>query len=359
MTTKQTTTSNEQINEVLSRVNLDLSLEELVGSTVEQFALGKASKFELIRHGYQDLNIKVSTDSGEFILKVFSKRRTLTNVEEQTRTLNFFYENGVPVPHLVPCCGNPISMGEIELFGVVPSSKGDAYVAVLEFFKGPSFDDIKPKETDYIYLAGCLARMHRLSYRISQYYDDWGAANLVNEFEEKGKLLEAENPISKKELLTTEDRKTIEKIVDRMKKVNLNKFRQCVIHGDLYRSHVLKKNELNYCIIDFGCMDFNAAILDLAIFAAHFCMDGTESPREFKRIIELVEHAYRAAGGTITHAEKEVMPLLMGASYATYVIATTNLIAAKGDTSKATQGWLDLARRKLQAFVEADVVPLA
>lgn len=353
MTAKRSTKESFEVDEIMSRVNVDFSLEELVDQAVRQFDLGAVKNFELIQHGYQDLNVKVSTERGDFIIKVFSKRRTLTNVEEQTRALRFFHENGLPVPILVPC---ETPRGDLELFNVIFGRYGDAYVAVFEFFKGPSFDEIKPKDTDFVYLAGCLARMHKLSFKISRYYDDWGAANLLNEFVEKGSLLAVNVPGTKKAVVPAEDRKSIEKIVERMQTVDLSRFRQCVIHGDLYRSHALKKGEFDYCIIDFGCMDFNAAILDLAIFAAHFCLDGTEEPAEIRRIIELVEHSYRTAGGTITHAEKEVMPLLMGASYAAYVIATANLIV-NGDTSKQTKGWLEIALRKLRAFVAADLLP--
>lgn len=352
MTAKRSTKESFEVDEIMSRVNVDFSLEELVDQAVRQFDLGAVKNFELIQHGYQDLNVKVSTERGDFIIKVFSKRRTLTNVEEQTRALRFFHENGLPVPILVPC---ETPRGDLELFNVIFGRYGDAYVAVFEFFKGPSFDEIKPKDTDFVYLAGCLARMHKLSFKISGYYDDWGAANLLNEFVEKGSLLAVNVPGTKKAMVPAEDRKSIEKIVERMQMVDLSRFRQCVIHGDLYRSHALKKGEFDYCIIDFGCMDFNAAILDLAIFAAHFCLDGTEEPAEIRRIIELVEHSYRTAGGTITHAEKEVMPLLMGASYAAYVIATANLIV-NGDTSKQTKGWLEIALRKLRAFVAADLL---
>lgn len=353
MTSKRTTKESFEVAEILARVNIDFSLEELVEQASRQFDLGAIKNFELIQHGYQDLNVKVDTDRGDFIIKVYSKRRTVVNVEEQTRALRFFHENGLPVPNLVPC---ETPRGDLELFNVIYGRYGDACVAVFEFFKGPSFDEIKPKDTDFVYLAGCLARMHKLSFKISGYYDDWGAANLLNEFVEKGSLLTATYPDTRKAVVPSEDRKSIEKIVERMQKVELHKFRQCVIHGDLYRSHALKRSEREYCIIDFGCMDFNAAVLDLAIFAAHFCLDGTEEPGEIRRVIELVEHAYRAAGGTITHAEKEVMPLLMGASHAAYVIATVNLIVAEGDSSKQTKGWLETALRKLRAFMAADLL---
>lgn len=353
-TAKETTRDGFATEEILARVNIDFSLAELVEQTARQFDLGAINKFELIHHGYQDLNVKVETDRGEFIIKVFSKRRTVINVEEQTRALRFFHENGLPVPNLVPC---ETPRGDLELFNVIYGRYGDACVAVFEFFKGTSFDEIRPRDTDIVYLAGCLARMHKLSFKITGYYDDWGAANLLNEYVEKGELLSSPAPGSKKSVIQTEDRKSIESIVERMQKVDLSKYRQCVIHGDLYRSHALKRGEYEYCIIDFGCMDFNAAILDLAIFTAHFCLDGTEEPAEIRRVIELVEHSYRAAGGTITHAEKEVMPLLMGASYAAYVLATVNLIVAHGDNSKQTKGWLELALRKLRSYIAADLLP--
>jgi len=64
----------------IKRTNLD-SLDEFVPKVVDAFNIGKIDEYKIIKDGLQELNVRISTDTGKYVLKVFSKERELTNNE--------------------------------------------------------------------------------------------------------------------------------------------------------------------------------------------------------------------------------------------------------------------------------------
>jgi Ser/Thr protein kinase RdoA (MazF antagonist) len=292
---------------------------------------------ELICAGYQDLNLKVTThDGNHYLLKVFSKTRTLENVRDQLLVLERLKEAGLPVPRLLAVSNSHESLVLIQ------SATGPAYACMQEFFDGTSFAGSSPLAEDISHLAGLLARMHRLDLTVLRFYDDWGAVNVVLEFEKK------------RHLLSGDDLDGVAEVVARHRLLDLSGFHHCAIHGDLYRSHVLKDVSGSYCLIDFGCLDFNAAVVDLAIFIAHFCLDGSEDAGQRRRIYELAIDSY-AKIRPISDRERESIPVLIASSYASYLIATTSLIATQQDDSDQTRAWLAIARSKLLSFLKSDL----
>ncbi|MCA9804327.1 MAG: phosphotransferase [Cyanobacteria bacterium HKST-UBA02] len=308
-------------NELLDRIAAPLSIDELSRQAASRFDLGALESVKAITTGYQDLNIKLTAGGCDYLLKVFSRHRSRQNIEQQIEALSFFSSHGIPVPTLVK--------EGIEIEGSI--------ACVMSFFHGHDFTVIAPAESDMTAMAAYLARIHELPLEVSHFYDDWGAANLEKELE------------LNRSVLSASDRELVEDAAARYAGLDLGAFRQCTIHGDLYREHVLKSPEGNYCIIDLGCMDYNAAVLDLAIFLAHFCLDEKLDRSQAAHIYKRVLEAYQVHA-PLSAAELEALPILIAGSYASYIIATTHLIERKGDSTSRTAGWLELARNKLTSF---------
>ncbi len=329
-------TDEKLLGETLSRVCLGMPIPQLMQELCTKFDLGAPETFEPIQQGYQDLNVLLRTAVGrQYVIKVFSKRRTLANIRDQVQALTLLRDHAIAVPNLVHGSDNPL----IE----IPGASTKAYAIVMDYFDGPSLEEIPPHDSDIVYLAGCLSRMHQLPLNVSRYYDDWGAANLAKEFEEKHSYLSANDLL------------LVKNVVERFKLIVLSQLHQCAIHGDLYRAHVLKNDRGEYCMIDFGCMDFNAAVLDLAIFIAHVCLDSNLPPAETRRIYHLAVNAY-CMNRSITAEELSAVPILVAASYAAYIVATSSLIVANNDHTMQTQQWLATSRAKLTSFLQAGVI---
>lgn len=313
-------------NELLKRIVAPLSIEELAGQAASRFDLGPLESATAITSGYQDLNIKLTAGGSDYLLKVFSRHRSRENIEQQLEALALLFRRGVPVPPLVT---NATEGDRIEIEGSI--------ACVMHFFHGHDFTVTAPDESDMTALAAYLAGIHELPLVVSRFYDDWGAANLVKE-------LELNRPA-----LAQADLELVEEAAARYADLDWKSFKKCTIHGDLYREHILKSREGKYCIIDLGCMDHNAAVLDLAIFLAHFCLDDRLDRSRAGHIYSLVLEVYQARA-PLSAAELRALPVLIAGSYASYIVATTRLIEKEGDRTSRTAGWLELARKKLARF---------
>jgi len=321
-------------NELLERIAAPLSIAELAGRAASRFELGPLESVTAITSGYQDLNIKLSAGGSDYVLKVFSRHRSRQNIEQQLEALSFLSRHGIPVPSLATTGpgespGDSPGENRIEIEGSI--------ACVMHYFHGHDFTVTGPDESDMTALAAYLAGIHELPLVVSRFYDDWGAANLEKELERNLSIL------------SQADREMVEEAAARYAELDSNAFRKCTIHGDLYREHVLKSREGKYCIIDLGCMDYNAAVLDLAIFLAHFCLDQKLDRSRARHVYGLVLDAYQARI-PLSAAELRAIPILIAGSYASYIVATTHLIEKKEDRTSRTAGWLEVARRKLTRF---------
>jgi Ser/Thr protein kinase RdoA (MazF antagonist) len=317
----------------LSRVDLAVPLGNLLNELAVSYDLGKILRYGPIGEGYEDLNIKTVTEKGTCLVKVFPREKTHANNQDYVKALLGFSGAGIPVPE-------PFKTRDGRF---LYKTGGNAYLCVMEFFDGKSLREIRPTDEDLKAIARYLAKIHKLSFRVGRgNYDSWGTANLLKEFEKR------------KSYLNHEDLRLIEPVVEGFRKIDFSKFRTCIIHGDLQRGHVLKSDDGRYCILDLGCVNFDSAAVDLAIFIAHFCLDPDSPAEENMRRYKLTVREYLKKN-SLNPAELDSLPLLVKATYAIYAIRANYEIKAENDKSKQTKAWLGFGRNGL--YISARLFP--
>lgn len=313
---------------LLSRIDQSICIGELLKRVVADYALQEVVQFEPIETGYEELNIKLATPRGRYVVKIFSKDKKFSTIQDYIRGLIEFSNAGIPVPKL-------LEYRDGFLYNAVGGS-GDVYLCVMEFFEGKPFTEIEPSEDDCKELAGYLSKIHRLSFSVKLNYDSWGTEHLIEEFESKGKYL------------CEEDYRIVSPVVEVFRAIDFTKFRKCTVHGDLQRNNILKDPQGNYCILDLGTMTFAPAAIDLAIFLAAFCFD-LHSVWKNRKTYNLVINKYQERTA-LNPVELLSLPILIKATYAIYLIASNYRHVAKNDGSGQTKKWLALSRKGLEMF---------
>ncbi|MEK6964202.1 MAG: phosphotransferase [Nanoarchaeota archaeon] len=293
------------------------NLEGLLKKVAQVYELGDYKNYQELKGGLQALNVKVETDKGVYVVKVFSPDTPLKEIETQVKGLTEFKRTMVPVPELIPHSQGMIYTSE----DTTPTS-----LYVTSFFEGQDFTKLEPNSSDLQHIGQYLARIHSLSFPIEPTYDEWGTANLIHEFEKK------------KDCLTPKDRRVVEPIVQSYSQLKLADFRQSIIHGDLQRQHVLKNKRGEHCVLDLGCMSQASSVIDLAICLAHFSLN----PAQEKELIDAY-HQERP----LEERERAALPLLVQATYATYYIGAYHDIHVTGNTNSTFQHWLEFGRKGL------------
>jgi Ser/Thr protein kinase RdoA (MazF antagonist) len=302
-----------EIPQIISqRVQLKTSLDNIVQKIVQIYRLGKIVNCERFEKGYEELNLKITTNKGIFVAKIFSRTRSKEKISDYITGLIEFSKANIPVPKL-------ISAGESFIQNI-----HESYVCVMDYFEGTSFTQKNPNINDIKEIVQILAKIHKLNFKIKPNYDPWGTANLPAEFKIKSKYL------------NQKDLKLVQPIVDRFLLIDFSKLKKSIIHGDLQKQHVLKNQKGDYCILDLGCMDYNATIIDLAVFAAQFGLNTADVLKTYLKF------------NNLSAQEISFLPLLIEATFAVYLIQSNYLISTNKDRSSQTQKWLKQDRLALK-----------
>ncbi|MBI4015654.1 MAG: phosphotransferase [Candidatus Aenigmarchaeota archaeon] len=297
--------------DILKRVDLQVPLKSALEKVSEAYRIGNVLHYRIIQMGFEDANIVLETKKGKYVLKIFSKLKTLRKINDVVKGLVEFRKAGVPTPKLLKARGKYL----LKI--------GKSYMCLMEFFTGKSFEGRSVSEKELNNIVKFMAKIHGLRFKVKHNYDSWGTVNLVKEYREK------------KRFLREKDRKLVEPAVREFGKINFSKFRKSIIHGDLQRHHFLKNSKGDMCIIDLGCMDYNASVLDLAIFLALFF--PVNSVGKCRKIYYFVLEKYNSIR-KLTKEETEAIPILIQATYAIYLIASTY---------NKSPYWIEFARKGL------------
>ncbi len=318
----------DDTDSLLLRTNLTLSFDQLLKRVQENYpSLGRVLSYQPMHEGYDNANFKLKTSTGVYLLKVFSKNYTVRNVEDNIMVHNTLLREGVPVPEVIS--------GETgQLLLAEDLGKSKVFLIVTGFFEGESLDRNGVDLRDIQIVSNYLRTVNSLKLEVSENYDGWGARNLPAEFEKK------------KQYLDFPTLKLVEPVVSSFKNIDFGPLPKRLIHGDLQRKHVLRNAKHEYLLIDFGCINFDARVLDAAIFLATFCFDEKNWDKR-TGILEIFQLQY-AEPLHLSAAEINAIPDLVRASYATYLLNCLYLEFVHNDTSEQTRRWRDLSIRMLQ-----------
>ncbi len=305
-------------SQLLKRVDLKVSLADHLAGVAEQFSLGSVISYTLMRVGYEELNVKVRTVKGTFVVKVFSSEKSPQIIKDNVKGLVKLYRGNVPVTR------------------VLKAKKGyyyktqNTYTVVMDFVEGQNFLKLRPTKKDIFSLTQSLARIHNFKFKVNRNYDSWGPVNFLKEYSYK------------KKYLNKEDTLLINSIKSEYQKIDFSKLRKSVIHGDMQREHVLKNKKGELCILDLGCMNYDPAVVDLAIFIAQF-----DEYADVNLIIKEYQKYHK-----LNKEELKALPVFIKTTYASYFMTANYRLKALNDNSAQTLKWLKWGRDGLEKNIK-------
>lgn len=285
------------------RIPLAESRKEFIQKIAIDFNLGAIKSYKAIMKGLIELNIKVHASTGIYVIKVFSNKR-LPRVKDLLRAQKLFDQTGIPVTKILHT-----SKGK-EYFKIHSVDGKPYYGCVLKWFSGQDFSHREPTNSDLVKIAGILGKINKVSINIKPIYDEWFPSNFLREYKQNKILLDSDYiPI-------------VNKIGQEFEKIQFNKFKLGLVHGDLSREHVMKDEKGDYCILDFGGVNINYPIVDLAFAMSYYCLELNSllSPQFLIPRYSILLDTYRSIFPLSTY-EIECLPTLIRSNYALCYIA--------------------------------------
>lgn len=304
------------MDDFFTRVDSKLSLPDLLKQSAETFQLGTIKHYEPIPTGYQECNITLTTTHGRFVVKIFSKEKTKKRIDDVVWGYTHFKKQNIPFPTLL------MTKDHHPLFHIPPS----VFLCVFDYFEGKPLTQTSVSDDDVRNLTRAMALMHKTTRTIDHYYDTLGIVNIAHEY------------ALKKEVLFPDEQALIEPVIAKLKRIKLSSFRQSIIHGAMEKENVLKNSLGELCLLDLGCMDYNASVLDIATFIANVTVYLDADKRN--HIIDVILETYSQTH-PLSHEEVAAIPTLIRAQYAAYIIVMTHKMRKNHDMTKQTQTWLD------------------
>lgn len=285
-----------EIDELLNRTNLRVPIEQYLSALQQEFTQVRIiNSFQPIFEGYEDVNIVLNTNNGQYVLKIFATFRSEKNIHDYIKVIHEATNIGVETLELIQS-----ETGKDYFF------YDNTYSIITKYLDGDNFVKTPPTLEEMLEVTKSLAKLNTLNFDIDETYDSWGNNNLLNEYS---------NTIVKNE----EVKKDLLPIINFLEGFDTYQFSKGVIHGDMQRKHVLK-NKDKLCIIDYGCMRNDLKVYDLSTFLAWFCLgeDNWDQKDDiFKKVINEYTKINPLSDGEI----RSIKPLVT-ASYAAYYLKT-------------------------------------
>ena len=316
------------MDDLLFRVDMKTSLESHILRIVRDYDLGDLLSYEPIPVGYEELNIWLKTSSNEFVIKIFSKDKSLQTIMSYVNGLEQFLNAGIPCPTL--------HISSHGLVHIVEGNSKPVYSCVLTYFKGKRLSEVYVSDEDCKTLLKYITKIHHMSFPVVPEYDPWGTINLQKEYKIKQRHL------------STEDKHLLKPILDQFKKIQFSEFRQSVIHGDLQKSNILRNDSGEFCVLDLGCLNNSASIVDLAIFLALVCFDTEDEETCIRRYQDILSDYLTVH--QLSFNEIITLPLLIQATYAIYLLSSNFELKHNDNISKQSKDWYTSSRNSLIAF---------
>ena len=313
--------------ERLARADIAQPLGSVLCEIASHYQLGRVRSRRIFTQGYDDLNILLTCERGQYVAKLFNRTKSLAAIEDHVRVQLALWQHHLPIPRMLAPNGNAIYR--------VPGQTRETVVCVSEYFAGEDFVRRVPTRDDILAITRFLANLHKMSIKIGHIYDSWGTLNLPREFARK------------QEFVSDETARLVAPLADAIGNIRFGRARKCVIHGDLQRKHVLKDDTGRLCVLDFGCMDYSYPIVELGIFLALFCLEGVK-PHHAQGIVADVLEEYHCQAPLPAH-HIALLETIIRATWASYLL-TAEYLMHQGDRSRQTRQWRRFALRQLSAY---------
>lgn len=316
---------------LLGRVDSRINKNRLIKKIAKKYRLGDVISFRQIHEGFEDYNVRLKTEKGLFLVKVFSQFKSFRHVKDNVRGLVEFHKAGVRVPKLYKN-----SAGEYLFY--YESRDANALACVTEYFEGKSFfkHAIEPTIAEMKDIVKDIVKINTVKFKPKGIYDVWVVPNLIPEFEKK------------KRFLSKEDLQLVKQSVIDVKTFDYSKCVRSTIHGDIQRSNVLKNSNGEIRIIDFSVMERNATVIELGVYLSLFCINPKITKPNltleiYKEIInEYLKHR------KINPYGLKILPKLIRATYAVNNLAANYELRGKNNDSEETHYWIDLGHHGMK-----------
>ncbi len=309
------------------RIHYQGDLHPLLQQVCKDFDIGQYTSHGVIPIGHEDFNLIVTTDKGNFFVKVFGSFRDDEECKRYINVIEQALKAGVSHPRLYE---------SIQGFLYHASFDGISdWLCVMQYIDGNNFYELQAHPTieEVKFIVKQAALINSINLKPSFVYDHWAITNFLKEYGEK------------KQYLEKEDSELLEPLVPIFHSLSIDTLPHCFVHGDITKTNTMKSNDGRIYIIDFAVASWYPRIQELSVLLCDLFFDQNH-PDNFVRTYDVVLSEYKKY---ISLTEDEVckLPNYVKLAHAMHMLLANYEKVANSNTSAENEWFLQMGRAGL------------
>lgn len=280
------------MNRFFKRIDKIDDINILSRKVCKLYNLGNLIDTKVIEIGYEDFNAIIDTETGKYLMKVFSNSRDDEEAKDCVNRADIAGINNVATPKVYENLNG-------EKFSIVHIGKLRFKLALIQYINGLDFLNLKEKPSmlELEKIVDIAARLSKIKYTPPFIYDSWAISSFCQEFEKK------------REYISNEYLLMIEPVYKKFKEFNYDALPKAFVHGDMVTTNMMRDNNGKVWLIDFSVSNYTARLKEIAVICDDIALvvgNKEESEKRIKHVFELWCQTVDA-----TDFEKESFPLLL------------------------------------------------
>jgi Ser/Thr protein kinase RdoA (MazF antagonist) len=316
------------MSEVLKRLSYRGNLKPVFERVAEAYKLGDVANYRVIEVGYEDCNVKLDAGRGKFLVKIFAKSRSGSEITRYSEILRVATDQGVRMPHLIR-----------SAIGDVYKDETGLEMVLLQYIAGKTFYELSraPSHEELDKVLEQAARINGLKLRPTPLFDSWSVQNLEGIYEKIHHTLDRA------------DLQLVDEARRRFRSVPLPALPHAFVHGDITKANTILSNDGKVYIIDFAVANWYPRIQELAVIGANLMHEVSTGHRPREVATKLVE-AYQKHNALTSEEERHLPQYLIGA-IAMEFLGGSSMKLQYGQSDE-TKYWIELGRKSLREAIE-------
>ena len=301
---------------IQKRIKYSGDIKLLLVEVCREFFLGKYRSHKVLTIGYEDLNIRLETSTGIFLVKILAHFRDQNSRMRLSQIMEEVQKNERVIAHPKLYPSSQGYLHEVILYGAA------YHLFVMQFITGESFYEIgtRPNKVEIAYLARQAALINKLELKPIYSYDVWSITNFIEEYAKA------------KKYLTRKDLKLINPLVSSYSSSEFTALPHSFVHGDIIDTNVIKDKLGKLWIIDFALANINPRIHELAVLSCNLLFDP-KNPNAFEENYHLALDEYQKHI-PLEKAEIDLIPICIRIAHSMHIIGATNTMVENNDSDE-------------------------
>lgn len=309
-----------ELQDFNKRIGLNTDLQNISKKICESYNLGDFISNELITIGYEDYNYYLTTSSGKYCVKIFSKIRTEEDVKNYLDRIRAVANSEINAP-------KPLMVNNDITLSL--DYEGNHYdICVFEYINGKNYFELgeKPSKDVIKEIARQTAMINNLDLKPVFIYDTWAIVNFAKEYNQK------------REYLSDDYKDEFDRLLVELNNIDFTNLPKAFVHGDIISTNVMLDENEKVWIIDFAVSNYLPRIIDLAVIACNMCLDEKSKDNTYENIALLINEYNKY--NQLTEYELKVFRIFYRLANAMHILQPQYIIKTDGDSDE-NQYWLN------------------